>query len=211
MTRLSATPLPDLTNHEFRCSLVMRSWSTFNNTAHHQLFSYEVTVTVIRSSAKTEAELLDKRIKFFTNRSDRNETVGVAAIQQDREGLTMEKMAYMSNSNVLNSYVAKLYGIHLALQKTCQQRLSKRQNRNYTIAADSHNALQSLVSPKCQSEQFMIRLIIAQVEKLKSSNTHLFFRWVPAHEGVLGNERAHTLASKTTETNGPRPLTTSLK
>ena len=103
---------------------------------------------------------------------------GAAAIQQDREGLTMEKMAYMVNSSVLNSYVAELYGLHLALQRVCQQRLSKRQNRHYTIAADSQNALRSLVSPRCQSGQFMIRLIIAQIEKLKGSNTHVFFKWV---------------------------------
>lgn len=57
----------------------------------------------------------------------------------------------------------------------------------------------------------MIVLIIEQIEKLKGSNTHVFFRWVLAHKVILGNERFHTLASKTTETHGPRSLATGLK
>lgn len=80
----------------------------------------------------------------------------------------------MGNSSVLNSYVAELCGVHLALQRICQQRLSTRQIRHYIIAADSQNALRSLVSPKCQSGQFMIKLIMEQIEKLKDSNTRQF-------------------------------------
>ncbi len=57
----------------------------------------------------------------------------------------------------------------------------------------------------------MIKLIMEQIEKLKDSNTYVSFRWVPPHEGILGNEQAHTPASKTTETNNPSPPTTGLK
>ncbi len=148
---------------------------------------------------------------FFTDGSNRNGIVKAAAIQRFRQGLTVEKISHMSNSSVLNSYVAELYGIHLALQRICQQRLSTRDIHHYTIAADGQNALRSLLLPKCQSEQFMIKLIMDEIEKLKYSNTHVSFRWVPAHEGCLSIEGAHTLASKITKTNDPSPLTTGLK
>ncbi len=88
---------------------------------HHQLTNYEVTTTKNRSSAKAEAELLDNKITFFTNGSDWNGMVGATAIQRGRQGLTVEKMSHMGNSSVLNSYVAELYGIHLSLQRICQQ------------------------------------------------------------------------------------------
>ncbi len=83
---------------------------------------------------------------FFTDRSDQNGMVGVAAIQRGKQGLTMKEMSHMGNSSVLNSYVDELYDIHLALQRICQQRLSKRQICHYIIAADSENALRSLKS-----------------------------------------------------------------
>ena len=67
---------------------------------HNQLTNYEVTITENRTSAKTEAERLDDRITFFTDGSDRNGMVGAAAIQQNRQGLTIEKMAHMGNSSV---------------------------------------------------------------------------------------------------------------
>ncbi len=137
--------------------------------------------------------------------------VGTAAIQQGKQGLTAEKMSHMGNSSVLNSYVDELYGIHLALQRICQQRLSTRQICHYIIAVDSQNALRSLVSPQYQSGQFMIKQIVEQIEKLKDSNTYISFRWVPAYEGILGNERAHTLALKTTKTDNLSFSITGLK
>ena len=41
----------------------------------------------------------------------------------------MEKKAYMGTSNVLNSYVAELYGILMAVQKIRQTRHTKKQVR----------------------------------------------------------------------------------
>ena len=83
------------------------------------------------------AKLLDNKITFFTDRSDRNVMVGAAAIQRGRQGLTVEKTSYMGKSSILNSFLAELYGIHLALQRICQQRLSTRLIRHYILAADS--------------------------------------------------------------------------
>lgn len=59
----------------------------------------------------------------------------------------------MDNSNVLNSYVAKLYNIYLAVQAICQQQLSKKQNFYYVIVADSQNVLQLFKLPKYQNRQ----------------------------------------------------------
>lgn len=108
---------------------------------HHQQTNYQIAVTEDRTTAKREAELLDNGITFFTDGSDRNGMVGAAVTQQDRQGLTMGKKACMGARSVLNSYVAELYGMHMALQRICQKRLSERQDRHYTIAADSQNAL----------------------------------------------------------------------
>lgn len=117
----------------------------------------------------------------------------------------------MGNSSTPNSYVAELYGIYLALQRITQQRLSTRQSCHYIIAVDSQYALRSLILPKCQSGQFIIKLIMEQIEKLKGSNRYVNFRWIPAQEGIPRNERAHTLASNATEPNNPSPPATGLK
>lgn len=37
------------------------------------------------------------------------------------------------------------------------------------------------------------------------------FRWVPAHEGIAGNERAHSLALQATESNQEPPLSRLLR
>ncbi len=94
--------------------------------SHHQLTNYEITITRNRSSAKAEAKLFDNKITFFTNGSDWNEMVGAAAIQRGRQELKVEKMSQMCNSSVLNSYLAELFGIHLALKRICQQQLRPR-------------------------------------------------------------------------------------
>ena len=86
---------------------------------HHQLTNYEASITKNLSSSKAELELLDNKITFFTDGSDRNGIVRGAAIQQGRQELTVEKMSHKGNSNVLNRYVAELYGKHIALQIIC--------------------------------------------------------------------------------------------
>lgn len=111
----------------------------------------------------------------------------------------------------MNSYVAKLYGIYLALYKICRQQLSKKRNHHYIRATNNQNALQSLVLPKCHSRQFIILLIIEQIEKLKGLNTHILFLLIFAHEKILGKEHAHILALKTKKTYSPGLLTIGLK
>ena len=108
----------------------------------------------------------------------------------------------MGTSDGLNSYVAGLYGILMSVQKIRQTRPIVRQDRHYIVAVDSQNALRSLLSPKHQSGQYVVSQILKEMEIFTESNTFISYRWMPAHEGVMGNERAHTLASQTTEKNG---------
>lgn len=86
---------------------------------YNQLTNYEFIIIERQSFSKIETKLFDNKIMFFSNGFDRNEIVGVTAIQQDKQGLIIDKIAHKVNSSVLNSYIAELYGICLVLQGIC--------------------------------------------------------------------------------------------
>lgn len=88
----------------------------------------------------------------------------------------MGKKAYMGTSDGLNSYLAELYGILMAVQKIRQIRPIERQNQRYIGAVDSQNALRSLSAPKHQSGQYVISQILKEKENLTESNTFISYR-----------------------------------
>lgn len=149
--------------------------------------------------AKKKAEAFDNTTTYFTNSLDCNGLVGAVVIQQNQQERTMEKKTYIVTSNILNSYVAELYGVFLAAQKIRRIRHIKKQAWHFTVAIDCQNALHSLFAPKCQSGQYIISLILKELEKLTKLNTYISFRWVPTYKGIKSNKHAHVLNSQITE------------
>lgn len=67
------------------------------------------------------------------------------------------------------------------------------------IITDSQSALKSLRKPFQQSGQHILREIIQVIARMETEGYRIHLRWVPAHEGIPGNEQAHQEAYKATE------------
>lgn len=71
--------------------------------------------------------------------------------------------------------------------------------------SDSQAALQSIRSPKVNDS---INLVLNIMEKIRDAIISL--HWVPGHEGIMGNERAHELAQLAIADTQPIPPLTEI-
>ena len=67
------------------------------------------------------------------------------------------------------------------------------------ILSDCKRALILVGNPKWKKNE-ILKEIFNKLAEAKTRGFTFILRWVPAHEGVQGNERAHTLAQRATET-----------
>src|ERR1043165_2667655 len=66
--------------------------------------------------------------------------------------------------------------------------------RHFAIFSDSLSALTSLKKSFSNSRPTLLQDTIRIFNKIKMSEVHLI--WIPSHVGILGNERADTLAGQ---------------
>jgi hypothetical protein len=64
---------------------------------------------------------------------------------------------------------------------------------------DNQAALKSIRNPAHQSGQFILKGIIKIIARIKRNGQEIYLRWVPAHEGIAGNEKAHQEAHRATK------------
>lgn len=160
----------------------------------------DIKIEPDRENAKAEVRSLQNRWTYWTDGSSRNQLVGAAVVTLNSQGQTMlqknQTIAYYHDSN---PYAAELQAIDLALRAISE--LSDTTNSTtftYIIATDSQGALKSLAKPHQQSGQSTILNIFRRVIELKGKGLQIRFQWVPAHEGILGNEQAHQAALRAT-------------
>ncbi len=68
------------------------------------------------------------------------------------------------------------------------------------ICSDSSSALKSIKSTKTDREDLLVE-IYTSLYRLKVEGIIVYFCWVPAHIGMVGNETAHKLAKKALKKN----------
>jgi len=61
------------------------------------------------------------------------------------------------------------------------------------------SALQSIQEPRLQSGQYILQQIWCTARQLYNQGTIATLQWVPAHEGIVGNEMAHSCAQMATK------------
>jgi ribonuclease HI len=66
------------------------------------------------------------------------------------------------------------------------------------ILSDRKRALTMVGNPKWKKNE-ILKVIFQKLAEAEKLGFSFVFRWVPAHEGVQGNERVHTLAQQATE------------
>uniref|UniRef100_A0A3B3Q2D7 Reverse transcriptase domain-containing protein n=1 Tax=Paramormyrops kingsleyae TaxID=1676925 RepID=A0A3B3Q2D7_9TELE len=98
-------------------------------------------------------------------------------------------------SNGLSVYTVELYAIMMALEWVGkEEKISK-----ILIGSDSLSALYSLSSGVSNSRQDLVYAILLTYMRIKGKGKQIQLIWVPAHIGILGNERVDKLAKQATK------------
>ncbi|KFY66181.1 hypothetical protein V496_02147 [Pseudogymnoascus sp. VKM F-4515 (FW-2607)] len=164
-----------------------------------------------------EAERTSRAI--FTDGSARNGLIGVGATWQSSdlrltgahhhfEHVVQEDdwtgcWETISSTADNNEYAAELLAILKALQSLNTQATQGRP-QDITILSDCKSAIISIQKPRYQSGQYILKRIWRVAAQLRKQGTYITLQWTPAHEGVIGNEKAHKWAQTATK-KGAKP------
>ena len=99
---------------------------------------------------------------------------------------------YMGTIRATTVFAAELQGIVMALELAGAEMVHGK--RKIAVFTDNQAALRALVTPGEQSGQRLLNSIIARLTGLQQKGASVGFRWIPAHQGVPGNEEADKLA-----------------
>jgi ribonuclease HI len=146
-----------------------------------------------------------ENICIYTDGSSIDGHVGAAAVHPSYHKV---RTAYMGPDTTSTVYAAELQGISLALE-IAQTETDTDRKRNIVIFADNQAAIRSLTRPEGKSGAYIIKQIIQKIEHLQSKGHTIEVRWIPAHEGIEGNEAADSIAKEATGwrpggTRGPK-------
>ena len=103
----------------------------------------------------------------------------------DRGWATVHETAACGDDD--NEYAAELRAIRKAVRVLRTQPPQSRQGM-IKILTDCQSAIKSLERPQQQSGQYLLQEILEITAELRSQGTKITLQWVPAHEGIHGNE-----------------------
>jgi ribonuclease HI len=153
-----------------------------------------VTIEADRSTAERRHKEItsgqNSPLAIYTDGSGIHGKVGAAAVVPTTD---LSASAYLGKETTANVYAAELVGILMGLE------LGIRSNQTMMVVfTDNQAALKTLQAPKRQSGQFIMKRIIMALAEIDSRNAHVEFHWIPAHQGIQGNELADKLAKEAT-------------
>ena len=116
---------------------------------------------------------------------------------------------YIGTDHMHNIYVAELMAIQMAAF-LFEQRIEEYPNVH--IFTDNQSAIQTIVSPRRQSGQYIVKGILDIIDRVyavkPTCNVHI--EWVPGHMNIEGNEQADQ-AAKTAAMSNTMPPTIKMK
>ena len=157
----------------------------------------DTMVTKLSLDTKFTIEIPDKEtyqelpsnentIQCYTDGSMINESVGSGIFIKSSTELIHEESIHLGTSSTV--FQAEMYGV----QKTADVLLEKKIiDKNIIFNCDSQAAIKALDSLKIKSKTTQTTL--ETLNTLATNNTVLL-RWIPAHSGYVGNEKADDLA-----------------
>lgn len=131
----------------------------------------------------------------YTDGSGYRGHVGAAAVSK-WWNQNIEEQAYMGDNQISTVYAAELKGIELALNwgldgytwPGCKE---------LNVWTDNQAAISAVADPNgCASGQYILRDIVTKIDRLRAKGIQVAVRWIPAHIGVYGNERADRAAKE---------------
>lgn len=170
-----------------------------------------VVIESDRTLATAYAQRERDTYNYWTDGSGRNGITGSAFASgsgftpQHLFNRVEQAITYMP-SVYSNIYASELYGIYRAVWDIqCRPDLGSSRWKTFTIYTDNQSALKSLYKIAYQSGQILLIAIRQSILNITKRGHEVQFRWIPAHSGIPGNERANLLARQTTEP-GAKPL-----
>jgi ribonuclease HI len=100
------------------------------------------------------------------------------------------KRAYMGPETTSTVYAAELQGICLALGMVQAELHQENRNKHTHIFADNQAAIRSVAKPEGRSGAYITKQIVQKIDDLKTAGLSVDIHWIPAHEGIDGNEAA---------------------
>ncbi|EDN04466.1 predicted protein [Histoplasma mississippiense (nom. inval.)] len=132
----------------------------------------------------------DPPLAVYTDGSGIHGKVGAAALAPS---IHTQELAYLGKETSTTVYAAELLGIHMGLNLILAS-----DRRRAAIFTDNQAALKALQNPRRSSGQSILRRIIDALDRVRAQGLQVEFYWIPAHQGIEGNELADNLAKEAT-------------
>ncbi|KAI9043959.1 ribonuclease H family protein [Aspergillus affinis] len=158
----------------------------------HVLAPWELPMRCIIEGAEEAVQAHDRvcredRQIWYTDGSGYQGMVGAAAVSIRAERTARKHLGTELDSTV---YVGELEGARMALDRAKPTPI--------TVFSDSQAAIQAVRNPGRPSGQYALRAIYGWIRALRSEGLEIAeLRWIPAHIGVEGNEKADKAAKET--------------
>ena len=135
------------------------------------------------------------RLGIYTDGSGINGKIGAAAVC-DQNILR----AHIGRADLYTVCYGELYGILMATSLTnLIINIEKQYNiTTATIYTDNQAAIRKVQNPNNKSGQCLVQNIVIMIDGLRATGVKIDLRWVPAHVGIPGNEKADIEAKKAT-------------
>lgn len=142
-----------------------------------------------------QRESRERPVILYTDGSGIEGKIGAAAIVDLEDQNIHSQMGDDSTSTV---YAAELRAIEMALAMVLEstEPWSEQAKNGIVIFADSQAALKALRRPRMPSGQVYLAGCLDLIQRLADRGIRTELRWIPAHQGVLGNEIVDQHAKK---------------
>lgn len=129
----------------------------------------------------------DRPLIMYTDGSGIDGKVGAAAVNESGEQIAQSQMGEDDSSTV---YSAELRAIEMALELVlnANEPWARQAKNGLVIFADSQAALKALRRPRMPSGQVYLVGCMDLIRQLANRGIRTELRWIPAHQGVLGND-----------------------
>jgi ribonuclease HI len=132
---------------------------------------------------------------IYTDGSSTGGHIGCAAVWPNKR---QTESAYMGTADMSTVYAAELQGINMALDMVHTSITAGNSHKKITVFADNQAAIRSLTRAEGRSGAYIVKQILGKVKQLRDEGTKVNVRWIPAHEGIDGNEAADRAAKEAT-------------
>ncbi|KAJ5148620.1 zinc knuckle domain protein [Penicillium atrosanguineum] len=176
-------PPGTLTRHwESRKAFVQALWQ-----APPEVIIEDREVAVKRHDQILAIDWRERPAILYTDRSGIEGRIGAAAIVDLED---QHAHSQMGDENTSTVYAAELRVIEMALALVLEstEPWAKQAKNRLIIFADSQAALKALGRPRMPSGHVYLAGCLELIRQLADKGIRTELRWIPAHQGVIGNE-----------------------